>query len=283
MPERVAVAERPAGGLDRGSALEAATPERRPANRFPATPCGPTCGTAVPRRADWRRTEVRMPLRWLVLTLALLASSLLANRLAPGAHLAIGLAVAALLAGVARQSGLTAAELGLGRGTWRAGLAWGAVPAAAIAVTYAVALAIGPIRAELADATSLSRTAAALAVLVVIPLGTVLPEELAFRGVLWALLCRRHGPRAATVGSSVLFGLWHVVPALGGGAANEVAVGAVGGGAAGTAVRVAGTVVVTGLAGAALCWLRTASGSLLAPALVHWAANGLGVLAVELA
>lgn len=224
-----------------------------------------------------------MPLRWLVLTLALLASSLLANRLAPGAHLAIGLAVVALLVGVARQSRLTAAELGLARGTWRAGLVWGAVPAAAVAVAYAVALAVGPARAELAGATSVGWPAAALAALAVIPLGTVLAEELAFRGVLWALLCRRHGPGAATAGSSVLFGLWHVMPALGGGAANEVAVGAVGGGAAGTALRVAGTVLVTGLAGAGLCWLRAASGSLLAPVLVHWAANGLGVLAVELA
>jgi membrane protease YdiL (CAAX protease family) len=224
-----------------------------------------------------------MPLRWLVLTLALLAASLLANRLAPAAHLAIGLAVAALLVELARRSGLTAAELGLDRGTWRAGLAWGAVPAAVVAAGYAVALAIGPVRAELAAATSVGWPAAALATLAVIPLGTVLPEELAFRGVLWALLCRRHGRRVATAGSSVLFGLWHVAPALGGGATNEVAAGAVGGGVAGTAIRVAGTVLVTGLAGVGFCWLRTASGSLLAPALVHWATNGLGLLAVELA
>ena len=224
-----------------------------------------------------------MRMRWLVLTLVLLAASLLANRIVPAAHLAIGLAVTAGLAGLARWSGLSAAELGLGRGTWRAGLAWGGVPAAAVAAGYAAALAIGPVRAELADASSTGWPALALAALVVIPLGTVLPEELAFRGVLWAQLCRRHGPRAATVGSSVLFGLWHVLPALGGGAANDVAVGAVGGGAAGTAVRVVGTVLVTGLAGVGFCWLRTASGSLLAPVLVHWATNGLGVLAVALA
>jgi membrane protease YdiL (CAAX protease family) len=222
-----------------------------------------------------------MPLRWLLLTIALLGTSLLWNRLDPAAHLLIGLLLLPALAVVSRLSGLTAAELGLGR--WRAGLAWGGVPAAMVAAGYAVALAVAPARAALADASSLSWPAAVFAALVVIPFGTVLPEELAFRGVLWALLCRRHGRRVATVGSSVLFGLWHVVPALGGGAANELAVGAFGGGAAGTAVRVAGTVLLTGLAGLVLCWLRTASGSLLAPVLLHWAANGLGVLAVELA
>ena len=43
-------------------------------------------------------------------------------------------------------------------------------------------------------------------------------EELTFRGVLWGLLRRDRGARAATVLSSVLFGLWHVPAALGGGA-----------------------------------------------------------------
>jgi uncharacterized protein len=32
----------------------------------------------------------------------------------------------------------------------------------------------------------------------------------------------------------------------------------------------------TALAGLVFCWLRLRSGSLLAPALAHWASNGLG-------
>ena len=43
----------------------------------------------------------------------------------------------------------------------------------------------------------------------------------------------------------------------------------------------AGTVLVTGVAGIGFCWLRIRSDSLLAPALLHWAVNGLGVLAVR--
>lgn len=85
-------------------------------------------------------------------------------------------------------------------------------------------------------------------------------------------LRRQHGARAATVGSSVLFGLWHVLPALGSDA-----------GPGGAGARTAGTVLVTGLAGLGFCWLRVRSGSLLAPALLHWALNGLGLLAVRAA
>jgi membrane protease YdiL (CAAX protease family) len=224
-----------------------------------------------------------IPARWWVVTAGLLATSLLANRLAPPAHLAIGLALALTLAVSAALAGLTPAELGLGAGRWRAGLRWGAVPVAVLVAAYAVALAVGPAREALADTTDRGWPAVALATLVVIPLGTVLPEELAFRGVLWALLCRRSGEWVATAGSSVLFGLWHVLPALGGGPANEVVVAAVGSGGTGTAIRVAGTVVFTAAAGVGLCWLRMRSGSLLAPTLLHWAVNGLGLLAVQLA
>jgi membrane protease YdiL (CAAX protease family) len=110
----------------------------------------------------------------------------------------------------------------------------------------------------------------------------VIPEELAFRGVTWALLRRAGGRRVATLGSSVLFGLWHVLPALGGGPANETAAGALGEGAAGVAARAAGTVLVTFLAGLLLAALRAGSGSLLAPIGLHWAVNGAGIVLVHL-
>jgi membrane protease YdiL (CAAX protease family) len=106
----------------------------------------------------------------------------------------------------------------------------------------------------------------------------VLPEEFAFRGLLLPLLGRRYGVLASTMISSGLFGLWHVPASLGGGTANAVIVGVVGGGAAGTAIRVVATVCFTALAGVVLCWLRLRSGSLIAPALAHWTANGLGVI-----
>jgi membrane protease YdiL (CAAX protease family) len=182
---------------------------------------------------------------------------------------------------VAWASGLTADDLGLARGTWMRGLRWAAVAAAVVVLVYAVVLLVP----ELRDGVSPSdRTwgGVAVEVLIVVPLLTVIPEELAFRGVTWALLRRYAGVRAATLVSSALFGLWHVLPALGGGPANETAAGALGEGPAGVAARVAGTVVVTFIAGVLLCALRAGSGSLLAPIGLHWAANGAGIVLVHL-
>jgi len=125
--------------------------------------------------------------------------------------------------------------------------------------------------------------AALWTVLVVIPLGTVLPEELAFRGLLLALLGRRHGLLAGALLSSALFGLWHVVPSLGGGTANATMASVVGADAAGSVVRVIVTVVFTSLAGVVLCGLRLRSNSLVAPVLAHWTVNGLGVIVAALA
>jgi uncharacterized protein len=124
---------------------------------------------------------------------------------------------------------------------------------------------------------------AVVAALVLIPLGTVIPEELVFRGVLWSWLRRVRGTSVATVVSSMLFGLWHVVPALGGGPANDALAGAVGSGVMGTILGVLATVIFTAIAGVVLCYVRQRSDSLLAPILLHWAANGAGVLFVLLA
>jgi membrane protease YdiL (CAAX protease family) len=220
-----------------------------------------------------------MPLGWLMVTVGLLLTSLVANRLVPAAHLVIGLASVLALAAVAGAAALTRGELGLTR--WRSGLRWGGAAAGVVVLGYGVGLLVA--HEALASSTARSWPNVLLAALVTVPFGTVLAEEFAFRGVLWALLRRWHGERAATVVSSVLFGFWHVLPALGGGAANEAATGALGGGPVGTLARVAGTVLLTAVGGAVFCWLRVRSGSLLAPALLHWALNGLGLLAVQLA
>ena len=201
----------------------------------------------------------------------------------PGAHVAVGLGLTVCLVGVARVQGLTTADLGLARSNWPTGLRWGAAAAALVGTAYALAYMSGPVRESLPDGEGgLGRTAL-WTVLVVIPLGTVLPEELVFRGLLLALLGRRYGLLAASLLSSGLFGLWHVVPALGGGTANATMASVVGADAAGTVVRVVVTVVFTALAGVVLCALRLRSGSLLAPVLAHWTVNGLGVIVTLIA
>ena len=111
---------------------------------------------------------------------------------------------------------------------------------------------------------------------VVIPLGTVVLEELAFRSVLWGFLSRCLGEWRVLLTTSVLFGLWHVLPALRAGESNRAVADAAGEG--GSAAVVVGTVALTTLGGLVFGELRRRSGSVLASAGAHWATNALGVL-----
>jgi membrane protease YdiL (CAAX protease family) len=212
------------------------------------------------------------------LVLAALVVARVVDAVVPGAHVAVGLGLTVCLVVIARAEGLTAAELGVARSTWGSGLRWGLAVAALVAAGYALASLIPPVRDALPGGESGLGRGALTAILVVIPLGTVIPEELAFRGLLLPLLGRQQSLRAATLVSSGLFGLWHVVGSLGGGTANAAIAGVVGADVAGTSVRVVVTVLFTSLAGVGLCALRVRSGSLLAPVLVHWTVNGLGVI-----
>ncbi len=227
----------------------------------------------------------RLPYRWCLglLLLVLVATNLIENWLLPDGDVLRGLIVTAVLVGLAWWGGLTAAELGLARASWATGLRWGMAGAALVVGGYAIALAIPTVRTSLTQDVDTSATHALATALLVIPLATVIPEELAFRGLLWGLLRRQHGTTIATVVSSLLFGLWHVLPALGGGAANDAVIDVVGDGAVGTTLRVLGTVLFTAGAGMVFCELRRRSDSLLAPILLHWAVNGVGVIAVLVA
>jgi membrane protease YdiL (CAAX protease family) len=190
------------------------------------------------------------------------------------------LAAAGLLLLLARRDGFSWGDLGLGaRQAW-SGLRWAGVLVALVLLTYAIAVQVPAARQGFADrrATALSGAAVLWHVLVRIPLGTALLEEVAFRGVLYAMLAPRHGVAAAILGSSVLFGLWHVLPSLGLREANAAVAGVVRGGTAGTLVAVTAATVGAAVAGVALCDLRRLSGSLLAPFALHWALNGLGLL-----
>jgi membrane protease YdiL (CAAX protease family) len=83
----------------------------------------------------------------------------------------------------------------------------------------------------------------------------------------------------ATGVSSALFGLWHILPSLGLATDNEAIGSAVGQGRSAQVIAVLGTVAFTAASGVVFCELRRRSGSLLAPAGLHWAVNGLSVLA----
>lgn len=197
------------------------------------------------------------------------------------AHLVTGPVAALGLLLLARAHGLTWAQLGLARQDLLRGALYGAVAAAVVAVVYAAAVAIPSTRGAFRDSRyQVGPGAAVFLSLVTIPLATVVFEEVAFRGVLWAELASELDAYRATTVSALLFGLWHVLPALDL-TRTRSAIGA--GGRARQRTRVLltvlGTVAFTMVAGVVLAELRRRSGSLIAPAVLHWATNGLGVLA----
>jgi uncharacterized protein len=152
-----------------------------------------------------------------------------------------------------------------------------------IVLAYAVGLALPVTRRLFLDRRyeGVGARAALSEALLAVPLGTVVFEEVAFRGVLWGLVDSASGVVWATAVTSALFGVWHVLPALDMARANRDPAATAYGPA--TARLIVGTVLFTGLSGVVFGVLRQQSGSLVAPALLHWATNGLGVLAAALA
>ncbi len=114
-------------------------------------------------------------------------------------------------------------------------------------------------------------------VLIRIPLGTALLEELAFRGVLFAAW-RPIGVWYAALASSLCFGLWHITPSVTMARVNRPAADAR------YLARVAViTVALTTVAGLVLVWLRLRSGGLALPIALHATVNGLATIAAALA
>ncbi|WP_260615636.1 CPBP family intramembrane glutamic endopeptidase [Microbispora sp. KK1-11] len=224
----------------------------------------------------------------------LMAANVLNNRVARRwAPLTSAVATGTLLL-IARGEGITWRELGFRRA--RAGAATGGALAAGVAAVYAAGVAHPRTRALFHDerALALSRRRVLEEALVQVPFGTVLLEEVGFRGALPALLGRSLPPRTAVAVSAALFGLWHVLPAMDMARANP-ALGRLTAGeapdeAAGpmktarleTGRLVAGTVASTAVAGLVFHGLRHRAG-LLAPALLHLATNSLGYAAARAA
>jgi membrane protease YdiL (CAAX protease family) len=196
-----------------------------------------------------------------------------ATSLVLGPPVTVGLIV------VSRRSGLTWGDLGLARHTWRRGAAVAAGSIVAVAVVYGAAALLPATKAAFLDARyQLPMGQALFTALVGIPIGTVILEEIAFRGVLMGLITRRGGTRWGLGCSSALFGLWHILPSLGLAHVNAAVGGLAGPGVLARAGVVLVAVAFTAVAGLLLGELRRRSGSLLASAGLHWAVNGVGVL-----
>ncbi|AXB42277.1 type II CAAX prenyl endopeptidase Rce1 family protein [Amycolatopsis albispora] len=215
-----------------------------------------------------------------VAVLLLATATFLANRVLPGwAYPVCGTVTAVLLVVLARSSGVAATAMGLGRRQLGRGAVVGLIGMGLVLLTFAVALAVPAFRPLFDDGRvgSPDLTEVLWQTLIRIPLGTVLVEEVAFRGVLPALLGGgqrwRWGP---VLGAAGLFGLWHLLPSLA--LVRNAAVAGTLGGLPLWLLSVLAMLAAAG-AGVFLHWWRHTGRSLLAPVAVHTATNSGGLAA----
>ncbi len=123
----------------------------------------------------------------------------------------------------------------------------------------------------------------AFSVLVFIPLHTVLLEELLFRGAMLGYFLKRHSQNVAIISSSLLFGLWHILPSLGLAESSRTLSTTLGTEYSAHIISVIGAVVATSVAGVVFCLLRIRSKSLVAPIIAHWSINAGALLFASLA
>jgi membrane protease YdiL (CAAX protease family) len=217
-----------------------------------------------------------------VVVVVLTLTNLIAHFTTPWAGVVTVPVAAVALVAWLRINGLGWAELGLGRDHWKSGAAYALAAVALVLAAIAVGALLPLTRPMFMNHHYATLSGALVASMIIIPLQTVIPEELAFRGVLHGALNRAWGFRGVAVAGSLLFGLWHIATSLGLTSSNVGFTRMFGGGLVGMLAGVMLAVVATAAAGFVFSWLRRRSGSLLAPIALHWSLNGLGALAAAL-
>jgi membrane protease YdiL (CAAX protease family) len=176
--------------------------------------------------------------------------------------------VAALSLGL-DASALGLARLGALRGIGIGIVAGGAAAAIAVAATrltppiLGVPFVYGPLLGVSGDRL-------ALHIALFVPLGAVIPEELAFRGTLLAGLIRQMGVRGAIVASALTFALWHGFVAI-----TTVADSTLGQTTGWWIFGIAAAMVVLFIGGAIMAGLRVVTRTLTTSIAAHWVFNAV--------
>ncbi len=214
-----------------------------------------------------------------LVTSVLVVVNLLTNLWARQHYLLISLWATGVLLAIAWLAGLGWASLGLDftLGAQTKGLIWSAALVGIVVVGYAVAAALPWTRKGFADARTANMGVGRFLyeAFLRIPVGTALMEEVAFRGVLLAAVSAAWGTVWGVAVSSVLFGFWHLLPALEFHESSSTT-DRLGNNWRGKLITVTGQVVGTGLAGVVFCLVRIWSDSLLPAIALHASLNALG-------
>jgi len=212
---------------------------------------------------------------WVALICGLAAADIVGNVVVDGPlQVPTKLAMVLVAVAAARWSGISWAAMGMSWSRLARGLLVGGAAAAVIAAVVALGVLLPALAGlfDTGDAANDDAGERAVRLGVMIPLGTVVFEEVLFRSVTFAALLAVHSVRGALIGQALLFGLWHLVPAISGADGNALVV----------AGSLTATVVATGVAGLGFGWLRLRGNSVAAPAVAHLASNSFGYLVAAL-
>src|ERR1700757_3118489 len=217
-----------------------------------------------------------------VVVVVLVLTNLIAHFTTPWASIGTVPAAAVGLVILMRYRGLGWTDLGLGREHWKSGMGYALAAVAVVASVIGLGVLLPMTRPMFMNNHYATISGALVASMLIIPLQTVIPEELAFRGVLHGALNRAWGFRGVALAGSRPVGPWPHPTSLGLTSNNVGFTRVFGGGLFGILAGVTLAVLATGAAGFVFSWLRRRSGSLIAPIALHWSLNGLGALAAAL-
>jgi membrane protease YdiL (CAAX protease family) len=243
-------------------------------------------GSALQVRPAVRHRARRRRLWALAAAIVVLAvSNVMSNRILPSwAYVPWNLTMAFVLLGIAYRGGAGPVAVGLGIRHWHRPVGVGLLLAGGTALIFALGMIVPATQSAFIDSRIGGADVAQMlwVVLVQIPLGTVVLEEVAFRGVLPALMGAAPAIRwrwIPVLGASVLFGFWHILPSMGIGDANAAV-----GSTIGNNIWLTTTLAVLSMtaAGVALCAMAHLGKGIKTTMLLHWATNSLGFFAAWL-
>lgn len=174
------------------------------------------------------------------------------------------------LLGICWIAGLSFADIGLSKSHIGSGLTYGLMAISVVLAGFLIAYFVDP-NLFRDNRYHNSLPAALYSALFILPLKIVIFEELAFRGIMPALL-KGLGVELVTViiVSSLLFGLWHILSAPKSDALSVIH--------SSNWMTLVGVFVITSAGGAVFYLLRYHSDSLISSILAHWFINGFAIV-----
>lgn len=180
-----------------------------------------------------------------------------------------------------RWIGLSPSELGLAAKQVKASAIWGVVLGLVLALPPVAFIALAPYvtgePVQAGEINDLSGSEMAVRLAFRVPVGTALFEEVAFRGVLYAVWLRAADLRRTVVGTGLVFALWHTVITF-----KSVSEADVVDSAPLIALGYVGSLLGLFVGGAAFALLRWRTGGVAGPFFFHWMVVALMTLAVWL-